>query len=133
MRLALGADVEIVVAKMVYIVNFVSQLTATPMKALILIAIGLPAPIFIAAAQTSQLAKAEKAIICLTYGDGLDSHLSTVIPHLDSAGLKATFFLNSVRGSSYVVGQVSPTVSGWRFDAWEIALREVCACWNWFV
>lgn len=83
------------------------------MKSLMLLSSGMLASIFIAQVQTSQSAKAVKAIICLTYDDGLDSHLSTVIPQLDSAGLKATFFLNSIRGSSNVVGQVSPAVSGW--------------------
>lgn len=55
-----------------------------------------------------------KAIICLTYDDGLESHLSTVIPQLDSANLKGTFFLNSIRGSSDIIGEASPSVTGWR-------------------
>jgi peptidoglycan/xylan/chitin deacetylase (PgdA/CDA1 family) len=56
-----------------------------------------------------------KAIICLTYDDGLETQLSTVIPQLDSAGLKATFFLNSIQGSaaSDVIGQTPEAVLGW--------------------
>jgi peptidoglycan-N-acetylglucosamine deacetylase len=54
-----------------------------------------------------------RAIICLTYDDGLDSHRSTVLPQLDSVGLKATFFLNSIRGSAQVVSQVSGEVTDW--------------------
>src|SRR5215203_5926960 len=55
------------------------------------------------------------AIICLTYDDGLETQLSTVIPQLDSAGLKATFFLNSIQGSSQsdVIGQTPEAVLGW--------------------
>jgi len=54
-----------------------------------------------------------RAIICLTYDDALESHLSTVIPQLDSFGLKATFFINSFRGSSEFLGQASQDVAGW--------------------
>ncbi|MDJ1482470.1 polysaccharide deacetylase family protein [Cytophagaceae bacterium YF14B1] len=57
---------------------------------------------------------AAKAIICLTYDDGLASHLSVAVPQLDSAGLKATFFLNSIAGSSDVIGQASVAVVGWQ-------------------
>ena len=35
----------------------------------------------------------KKAVIVLTYDDGLNSQLNTAIPQLDSAGFKATFFL----------------------------------------
>ena len=35
----------------------------------------------------------KKAVIVLTYDDALDSQLNTAVPQLDSAGLKATFFL----------------------------------------
>jgi len=55
----------------------------------------------------------QKAIICLTYDDALESHLSTVIPQLDSLGLKATFFVNAFRGSSEFIGQASQDVAGW--------------------
>lgn len=56
----------------------------------------------------------QKALICLTYDDGLASHLSVAVPQLDSAGLKATFFLNSIAGSSDVPGKASPAVVGWQ-------------------
>ena len=56
-----------------------------------------------------------KAIICLTYDDGLETQLFTAIPQLDSAGFKATFFLNSIQGSSQseVIGQTPEEVLGW--------------------
>lgn len=56
--------------------------------------------------------KIEKALICLTYDDGLPSHLTTVLPQLDSFNLKATFFLNAIQGSSDRVGEVSKAVTG---------------------
>lgn len=61
------------------------------------------------------LAQTKKTIICLTYDDGLETQLSTVIPQLDSVGLKATFFLNSIQGSSQsdVIGQTPEAVLGW--------------------
>jgi hypothetical protein len=37
----------------------------------------------------------KKAVIVLTYDDGLDSHLNIAIPQLDSFGFKGTFFLYS--------------------------------------
>jgi hypothetical protein len=55
----------------------------------------------------------KQGIICLTYDDGLQSHLTTVLPQLDSAGLKGTFFLNSIQGSSERIGEASPAISGW--------------------
>ena len=57
----------------------------------------------------------KKAIICLTYDDGLETHLTTVIPQLDSIGIEATFFLNSVQGSSQsvTIGQTPEAVLGW--------------------
>lgn len=61
----------------------------------------------------AQTKKTGKAIICLTYDDGLQSHLSTVLPQLDSAGLKATFFLNAIQGSSEAIGEASPAVAAW--------------------
>lgn len=59
--------------------------------------------------------KNDRAIICLTYDDGLETQLSTVIPQLDSLGFKATFFLNSIQGSSQsaVIGQTPEAVLGW--------------------
>ena len=66
-------------------------------------------------AQTTRVKRSQKAIICLTYDDGLETQLSTVIPQLDSAGFKATFFLNSIQGSSQsdVIGQTPEAVLGW--------------------
>ena len=58
--------------------------------------------------------KTQKAIICLTYDDGLESHLSTVVPELDSFDFKATFFLNAIKGSAEVIGQASPALIGWQ-------------------
>lgn len=65
--------------------------------------------------QTTGNKRLHKAIICLTYDDGLETQLSTVIPQLDSAGFKATFFLNSIQGSSQssVIGQTPEAVLGW--------------------
>ncbi|MDH7460501.1 polysaccharide deacetylase family protein [Chitinophagaceae bacterium 26-R-25] len=60
-------------------------------------------------------AQNKKAIICLTYDDGLQTQLTNVIPQLDSLGLKATFFLPSIQGSSQsdVIGQTPEAVVGW--------------------
>ncbi|WP_295124976.1 polysaccharide deacetylase family protein [uncultured Chitinophaga sp.] len=58
-----------------------------------------------------------KPVICLTYDDGLDSHLQTVLPQLNTAGFKATFFLNAIRGAATVIGAPSPAVKGWRMAA----------------
>lgn len=66
-----------------------------------------------ASAQSRPGNRSKRAIICLTYDDGLPSHLATVLPQLDSAGLKATFFLNAIQGASPVIGEVSPAVAGW--------------------
>lgn len=54
-----------------------------------------------------------RTIICLTYDDGLPSHINTVLPQLDSAGLKGTFFLNSIQGFSEVISKPSPAVIAW--------------------
>lgn len=66
-------------------------------------------------AQTNHVKSLKKAIICLTYDDGLETQLSTAIPQLDSVGLKATFFLNSIQGSSRsaVIGHTSEDVLAW--------------------
>lgn len=76
--------------------------------------IGLTA-IFLIAFFSCSLAQKKKAIICLTYDDGLETQLTTVIPQLDSVGLKATFFLTSIHGSSQsdVIGQTPEDVLGW--------------------
>jgi peptidoglycan-N-acetylglucosamine deacetylase len=67
------------------------------------------------AAQTHKPVHLKKAIICLTYDDGLESQLTTVLPQLDSLGLKATFFLNAIQGSSPSdkIGQTPEAVLGW--------------------
>lgn len=66
-------------------------------------------------AQQKKPRSLKKAIICLTYDDGLESQLQTVIPQLDSFNLKATFFLNSIQGSSQsvVIGNTPEAVLGW--------------------
>jgi peptidoglycan/xylan/chitin deacetylase (PgdA/CDA1 family) len=66
-------------------------------------------------AQIKKIDGSKRAIICLTYDDGLETQLSIVIPQLDSEGLKATFFLNSIQGSSQsdVIGQTPEAVLGW--------------------
>src|SRR6187551_3600482 len=60
-------------------------------------------------------ARAQRALICLTYDDGLETQLTTAIPQLDTVGLKATFFLNSIQGSSQSakIGQTPEAVLGW--------------------
>ena len=63
--------------------------------------------------QANKVDHSKQAIICLTYDDGLQSHLATVLPELDSTGLKGTFFLNSIQGSSEVIGEASPANTGW--------------------
>jgi peptidoglycan/xylan/chitin deacetylase (PgdA/CDA1 family) len=49
------------------------------------------------------LPEGAKAIVCLTYDDGMETHLSNAIPQLDSVGLKGTFYINSVVAKSDVV------------------------------
>ena len=65
--------------------------------------------------QTNKVDHSKQTIICLTYYDGLETQLVTVIPQLNAAGLKATFFLNSSQGSakSDVIGQTPDAVLGW--------------------
>jgi peptidoglycan/xylan/chitin deacetylase (PgdA/CDA1 family) len=71
--------------------------------------------IFLIAFFSGSLAQEKKAIICLTYDDGLETQLTTVIPQLDALGLKATFFLTSIQGSSQsdIIGQTPEDVLGW--------------------
>ena len=66
-------------------------------------------------AQNLKATASKKAIICLTYDDGLFSHLTTAIPQLDSADFKATFFLTAIQGSSQsdIIGQTPEAVLGW--------------------
>jgi peptidoglycan/xylan/chitin deacetylase (PgdA/CDA1 family) len=63
--------------------------------------------------QPQKATSPRKAIICLTYDDGLQSHFTTVLPQLDSTGLKGTFFLNSIQGSSENIGETSPAIAAW--------------------
>ncbi|HEU5054131.1 MAG TPA: polysaccharide deacetylase family protein [Hanamia sp.] len=75
----------------------------------------------VAEAQSKKGKQTARAIICLTYDDGLTTQLSTVIPQLDSIGFKGTFFLNSIQGSSQsdVIGQTPEAVLGWTNAAKE--------------
>jgi peptidoglycan-N-acetylglucosamine deacetylase len=68
-----------------------------------------------ASAQNLKISAPKKPIICLTYDDGLFTQLTTALPQLDSAGLKATFFLTAIQGSSQsdVIGQTPEVVLGW--------------------
>lgn len=50
-----------------------------------------------------------KAIICLTYDDALESQLANAVPQLDSFHFKGMFFINSIAGSSSIIGQ-GPTI-----------------------
>lgn len=56
-------------------------------------------------------------MICLTYDDALPSQLKNVIPQLDARNLKATFFINSIPGSSDQLGHGSPALIGWKAAA----------------
>lgn len=79
------------------------------------IALGIILIGFVNYGQQSRIANQNNmAIICLTYDDALDSHLSVAIPQLDSVGLKGTFFLNSLQGTSGIIGKGSPEFYGWR-------------------
>ena len=55
-----------------------------------------------------------KAIICLTYDDALQSQLQFAIPQLDSFAIKGTFFLNSIQGSSDILGKGSDVLLQWK-------------------
>jgi peptidoglycan-N-acetylglucosamine deacetylase len=45
-----------------------------------------------------------KAAICLTYDDGMQTHIENAIPQLNEAGLKGTFFINTTEGRASVIG-----------------------------
>ncbi len=45
-----------------------------------------------------------KAAICLTYDDGMQSHLDVAIPQLDRLGLRGTFYLNTVKERDNILG-----------------------------
>lgn len=49
-------------------------------------------------AQSKMLGEGRKCTVVLTYDDGLNVHLTNVLPALDSLGLKATFYLSDYFG-----------------------------------
>lgn len=53
-----------------------------------------------------------KVIICLTYDDGMATHLSNAIPQLDEAGLKGTFYINSVKGQHEAAAWIAAARNG---------------------
>lgn len=53
-----------------------------------------------------------KAAICLTYDDGMQTHIENAIPQLNEAGLKGTFFINTTEGTSSIVGWKKAAKSG---------------------
>lgn len=64
-----------------------------------------------AIAQTDTSWHHKKCAVVLTYDDGLNVHLSNVIPALDSVGLKGTFYI-----SDYFNG-LKDQIAGWRAAA----------------
>ena len=80
-----------------------------------LTAIFITAFFFHSFAQTNKVKSTNRAILCLTYDDGLETQLSTVIPQLDTLDFKATFFLNSIQGASQsdIIGQTPEDILGW--------------------
>ncbi len=56
--------------------------------------------------------KGAKAAICLTYDDAMTTHLEFGLPALDSAGLKATFFLNPTRSREEILGWMNAAENG---------------------
>jgi peptidoglycan/xylan/chitin deacetylase (PgdA/CDA1 family) len=68
---------------------------------------------------SSATEKAPAAMICLTYDDALPSQLKNVIPQLNALKLKATFFINSIPGSSDQLGHGSPSLIAWKAAAAE--------------
>ena len=63
--------------------------------------------------QTATSWNGKKCAVVLTYDDGLNVHLTNVIPALDSTGLKGTFYI-----SNYFNG-ISAQIPGWRKAAAE--------------
>lgn len=45
-----------------------------------------------------------RAAICLTYDDGMHTHLKNAIPQLNEAGFKGTFIINSIAGTESIIG-----------------------------
>ena len=65
------------------------------------------------------------AAVSLTYDDGLDPHLATVIPALDAKGFKGTFFLANFEGVDHqwaLPNLKDPLLP--RHMAWQAALAE---------
>jgi sialate O-acetylesterase len=65
------------------------------------------------------------AAVSLTYDDGLDTHLATVIPALDKYGFKGTFFLSNFEGVDHkwaLPNSKDPLTP--RHLAWQAALRN---------
>jgi peptidoglycan/xylan/chitin deacetylase (PgdA/CDA1 family) len=65
------------------------------------------------------------AAVSLTYDDGLDTHLATVIPALDKVGLKGTFFLSNFEGvdHKWALPNLKDPLTP-RHMAWQAALAE---------
>src|SRR5690349_14541616 len=64
-------------------------------------------------AQNNSPWNGKKCAVVLTYDDGLNVHLTKVIPALDSVGLKGTFYV-----SNYFNG-INSQIPGWRKAAAE--------------
>ena len=64
-------------------------------------------------AQNSAPWNGKKCAVVLTYDDGLNVHLTNVVPALDSVGLKGTFYI-----SNYFNG-INAQIDGWRKAAAE--------------
>ena len=65
------------------------------------------------------------AAVSLTYDDGLDTHLATVIPALDAHALKGTFFLSNFEGvdHKWALPNLKDPLSP-RHLAWQAALKN---------
>ncbi len=65
------------------------------------------------------------AAVSLTYDDGLDTHLATVIPALDAHGFKATFFLSNFEGvdHQWALPNLKDPLTP-RHMAWQAVLRN---------
>jgi peptidoglycan/xylan/chitin deacetylase (PgdA/CDA1 family) len=74
------------------------------MKRLVLLLLLLHVPVH--AQQKMEWPENKKAVVVLTYDDGLASQLDLAVPQLEAAGLKATFFLTG--------GINSETIPRWR-------------------
>lgn len=65
------------------------------------------------------------AAVSLTYDDGLDGQLKYVVPVLDTAGLKGTFFLASFQGVDHVWALPNTTDPlNMRHQAWQAVLAS---------